>query len=171
VWDDAPMAANAGGRAIDRNVQLLIEDLSGLRKRLQEAPEEAQAAHISQLAAAYLLVNRPVLELAFAGWRQTPEDELKKLAAEHPRLDGTGAWHGFEEIAWHLVPLAPDILRGASVNLLRVSDDNLHMLLRVLEYAQYVADCSAATVRWHPLVANQDTDQIDRLRESLQPKH
>lgn len=164
------MAGNAGGRSSDRNVQLLIEDLSALRTRLQTALEEAEAAHISQLAAAYLLVNRPVLELAFAAWRQTPEDTLRQLAAEHRQLDGTGAWHGFEEIAWQLVPLAPEILRGASVNVLRVSEDNLHMLLRVLEYAQYVADCSATTVRWHPLVVNQDTDRIDRLRESLQPK-
>ncbi len=43
------------------------------------------------------------------------------------------------------------------------------MLLRVLEYAQYFAECSGETVNWHPVreLLAGETDQIDELRASL----
>ena len=152
---------------IDRNLQLVIEDIRALRDELQRGPDAATSAHLTQLAAGYLLVNQTVLNLALEAWRETSEEELKRMCAEARPLDEMGARHRFESTCWHLIPLAPDIVRTAPVNLLRVSDDNLHMLLRALEYAKYLADCSEETVRWHPVLTADRTDQIEQLRESL----
>jgi hypothetical protein len=163
------MTGAISGRPGDSNLRLVIEDICALRNELQGAPEEAVAAHLTQLAAGYMVVNRPVLDLAFEAWRQTSEDVLKQMCAEDPLLDDSAAWHAFEPIGRHLVPLAPEILRTASVNLLGVGEDDLHMLLRVLEYAQYLADCSGEIVHWHPVsgLLAGETDRIDELRASL----
>jgi hypothetical protein len=156
-------------RPVDPNLQLVIEDLRALRHELQGGPDEATAAHLTQLAAGYLIVNRLVLDLAFEAWRETPEDELKQMCTEVRALDESAAEHDFDSIAWHLVPLAPKILLGASVNLIRVDEDDLRMLWRVLEYAQYLTNCSGKTVHWHPVreLLAGDTDRIDELRASL----
>jgi hypothetical protein len=156
-------------RPVDPNVQLVIEDIRALRTEMQGAPEGAVAAHLTQLAAGYLVVNRPVLDLAFEAWRQTPEEVLKQMCAEDRVLDDSAAWHAFEPIGRHIVQLAPDIMRGAAVNVLRVDEDDLNMLLRVLDYALYLADCSGETVHWHPVreLLAGETDRIDELRASL----
>ena len=156
-------------RPVDPKLQLVIDDVRALRRELQRGPDEATAAHLTQLAAGYLIVNRPVLDLAFEAWRQTSEEELKQMCAEVRALDESATELDFESTAWHLVPLAPKILRGASVNLIRVDEDDLRMLLRVLEYAQYLADCSGETVNWHPVreLLAGETDRIDKLRAGL----
>jgi hypothetical protein len=163
------MMGTADERSIDRNLGLVIEDLRALRKELQGAPEKAVAAHLAQLTAGYLLVNRPMLDLAFGAWRRTPEDELKRICAEVRALDESAAEHDFESTGWRLVSRAPHILRTDSLEWPWVDEDDLRMLLRVLEYAQYLADCSGETVNWHPVreLSAGETDRIDELRASL----
>jgi hypothetical protein len=167
MWNYCAMAKTIDEYAIDRNLQLVIEDVRALRNELQRGPDAIASAHLTQLAAGYLVVNRIVLNLAFEAWRDTSEEELKRMCTEARPLDESAARRAFESIGWHLIPLAPEIVRTASVNLIRVSDDNLHMLLRVLEYAKYLADCSEEAVHWHPVLMADRTDQIRQLRESL----
>jgi hypothetical protein len=155
------------GRSIDENLQLMVEDLRALRRELQRAPEEATQARLSQLTAGYVRVNEPLLELAFETWRQTPEDELRQICSQVRALDESAARHDFESEGWFLVSLAPRILRTASLELIRVDEDHVRMLLRVVEYAQYLADSSGQTVQWHPVPSAGDVDRIEQLLASV----
>jgi hypothetical protein len=161
------MAGPAGESSIDHNVQLVIDDIRALRHELERGSDEATASHLTQLTAGYLVVNRRVLDRAFAAWRDTSEQQLRQMCAQVRTLDEAAMTHQFEAVARHLIPLAPDILRTASVNLERISEDDLNMLLRVLEYAKYLADCSQEIVRWHPLPLTDAGDRIEQLRDSL----
>jgi hypothetical protein len=90
------------------------------------------------------------------------------MLGQNRALDENAASHDFDSIGGHVIRKASQIMRKPWLGVFWVTEDDLNMLLRILDYAKYLADCSGETVRWHPLPISDAGDRIKRLRESLE---
>lgn len=158
------------GGASKNNVRLALEDVHFLRNSFQgSVGDDAQLQQLTQVAAGYIVVNRALIECAFKAWRTTPQEQLLEMYKADKSLDGSAMVHSFEPIGGHLIPLAHDILLQDGAGPIGIGDDDLHMMMRVLEYAQHLTDCPTQAVRWHPVeqLLGPGATQVDELRASL----
>jgi hypothetical protein len=139
---------------VDKNVELVIDDLFELQRRLQQTPEahKEERDRLMEIASGYLIANQQLIERAVDAWESTPEDELQRLQGVHRELDGSATVHSVRGIATQALFIARERERSSSIPLLfPISDDDLHMLDRVLEFAKYVVDTSDLSIQWHPV--------------------
>ncbi len=159
-----------GGGSSKNNVQLTLDDIHFLRNAFQDSVgDDERVRQLTQVAAAYIVVNRALIECAFEAWRSTPEERLLEMHKSDITLDGSATVHSFDSIGGHLIPLAKNIVIQDNAGPIEVSDDDLHMMMRVLEYAQHLTDCSTTRVRWHPVEQwlGLRANEVDELRATL----
>jgi hypothetical protein len=139
-------STNSAGR--DPNLESLIDDLTALR---QAVSANSADKHVQDVAAQYLIANRALIERGFGAWLATSEARLGQLDDAEPILDRSAAIHDFEGIGREAMRWAANrdtpggVLGGA------VDDDMLHMLLRVMQYAMFLAETSDLSVQLHPV--------------------
>ncbi|MGZ4232394.1 MAG: hypothetical protein ACXVVQ_13340 [Solirubrobacteraceae bacterium] len=148
-------------QAVDSNISALIQDLFALQNRVRTANNDA----LQDLINAYLLLNRPIIERGLEAWAAAPEEELKAMLPEHRELDGSATTHSFSSIATDALRHAQQALATSTGrDLLQVTDDNLHMLDRMLEFAKYLARTDDLELQWSPV--SRMLDNPTRRRSS-----
>jgi hypothetical protein len=153
---------------VDRNLERLIEDLYALQVRLREVEKNDEQLRLMDFIAAFLIGNSGIIDRAVKAWAETPEAELAALQREHIELDGSAASHDFRKIATRAPESAPLVLAAARRHqFVQFSDDNLHMLDRVLEFAKYLTDTSDLKLRWHPVTEAMRDPALDSQIEEI----
>jgi hypothetical protein len=157
-------------QAVDSNITALIDDLFALQDRLRTADDDA----LQDFVNAYLLLNRRIIERALEAWLSTPEEELQALRSEHRELDQSATSHSFSSIATDALRHAQQALATPTGRaLLSVTDDNLHMLDRMLGFAKYLAHTDDLELQWSPVSRMLDNPDVptlvERVRAELAP--
>lgn len=154
-------------RVADTNVSRILADLYELRDRLRESPSDELRDRLVRGGAGYLVMNEALIRQVLDAWSATPDDDLKALAGEYRELDVSASTPKF-------LPVADSSLRFARDSLMHpemvgITDDEVHMLARALEYGKYLTDTSGQEVRWSPitLVLEGDPRTVDELAAEL----
>jgi hypothetical protein len=141
------------GRASDRNISALIKDLFVLQGRLRGVGGDKVDTLLTDVINAYLVLNLQIIERGLQAWMATSEGELNAMDDEYGELDYSATMHEFRDIAVQAVVHAPEALTSSTArDLLRVDDDQLHMLDRMLEFAKYLANTDDLTLQWSPVI-------------------
>jgi hypothetical protein len=150
-------------RVADTNVSRILADLYELRGRLRESPSDEMRDRLVRGGAGYLVMNEALIRQALDAWSATPEDDLKALAREYRELDISASTPKFRAIADSSLRFARDSLMHPET--VEMTDDEVHMLARALEYGKYLTDTSGQEVRWSPitLVLEGNLSAVDEL--------
>jgi hypothetical protein len=144
-------------RPVDLNLRDVLDDVRYLLARVRAGDKD-----VASLAAGYMIVNRPLLDRVLEGWSVTSEREMRALQ-QYPELDYAVAQDAFSRVTAAPLLAAPEsVLLGRQ----GIGDEDLQMLERVLDYAQYVRDTGPEPPRWHP-VADVEPAEVERLRDSI----
>jgi hypothetical protein len=143
----------------DKNLSILIQDLFFLRELIdrtssqyaesddplslstivediQEAKDYLTAQRIFR---EYVDINQFLIQKGLHAWEKASEQEREQLQATHKELDGSATEPGFKTTA-------ESALKSVAMYF-PVTEDQVHMLDRALEYAKYLANCDDSPVR------------------------
>lgn len=138
---------------VDSHLTQVSEDLGVLGElvRAVEGPE-LNSDRKSYAIAIYLVANRRLIDRAVEAWAETQEHELHELEERTVELDFSATHHSFLSIATAALVDAHEVLVHPSTRaFFRTSDDNLHMLDRMIRFAKYLVDTEDFSVAWHPV--------------------
>jgi hypothetical protein len=155
----------------------VTEDLSVLRElaRVGGGPDR-DSQYPSQAIAIYLAANRRLIDCAVEAWANTPERELRELQGKTLELDASATRHSFVAIATSSLFKAHETLVNPLPALFQITDDNVHMLDRVVRFANHIIDTQEMSVAWHPVreLLGLPELPVDQAREqalAIAPSH
>ena len=100
----------------------------------------------------YLIANSEIIERALDAYRAMPESQRAEMKDQHSELDYSAVSPSFDSLAAN--PLI-NAKAGVSVRAgWKISNDDLHLLDRALEYAKYVTDTSSMELGMQPIEAS-----------------
>jgi hypothetical protein len=122
---------------MDQFVMNVCEDIAAIRSYLQRHNTE----RVPEVAIAYLASNYGLIEfLLEQAYTNHSQDERRDLAKAHRELNEASADDDFFDIAKGPLDEARDYWISYDTGDTGLSDDELHQLLRGLEYAKYLSN-------------------------------
>ena len=124
------------------NPEKIIADLHSLRRAFSQNDNR-----LIELAIAYLLANKHIImEYLKMTYKPEREDERRKLAKSHRELDDISADTDFHKIA-----IGPFEYRLEGHGRRLLSDDDLHQIIRGMEYSKYITNDENPRILLHPI--------------------
>jgi hypothetical protein len=133
---------------VDNNLkQAILPDLYYLTSSLRKDKSDPTVQEVTR---DYLLANEKLLMQALEEWRRIPESQRIEMEKRYSELDRSATSDGFWSIVMSPLNLAKSSVEYSSIGPI-FDADNIHMLVRALEYSKYVTDTSSFKVSMHPV--------------------
>lgn len=118
--------------------QRVLESIIADLKKIRKVCAHRKLEYIPEIAAEYLEVNCDLIEFYLKHvYLKMNSSQRVKLCHDHKELDSSAIDDGFFEIAKCPIDKIKESLDGYKKGMMLPTEDNIHMLLRSLQYAKY----------------------------------